>query len=482
MKQLYLILIFNFLVSNLLSQEIKPSWSSINTKNTETTFHSLQFDTDEILVFMNEELRKNYLKIDRFDTLNNLIGSIEVSVNAQEIVKTVALNNEIIVFTNDHILEKRIDQLSVFVFDKTGKQTYTETLFEQPSNGGYKNNFDISVAPNGQFFAVVCSEAFNEKLNENIHIKILDRSLKVIQSKVIHTPILSDKRRVNIPVVNNLGTVYLLKKYKIKLDNIYQLYSIDKSGVETKTDLKLRIKKIADFTYTLDQEGNLVLGGFYSSIGKINFEGVFIAKYKQNLQNDFLKEYMLNENIVSAFKSKKEIEMYGQGLDNFKVVDCFYLKEDQIVLIADHISSYTDPKEGHRDFRKGFVTISFTSEGGFLFSTPVITDQQDATDKGRWSSYCKFTSEQNIVFWHNVIGPSVKKIKLTGPNRPYLPAQQVMLNNQGILKTTLLEYTTEMPSGVLVANAYLNHKSHKYVILESSNKERYIIGRIVIQE
>lgn len=482
MKHLNLFLIFQFLFFITFSQEIKQSWSSINAKKTETTFHSLQFDTDEVLVFMNEELRKNYLKIDRFDTLNNLIGSIEVLVNAQEIVKSVAKNNEIIVFTTDHIIEKRIDRLSVFVFDKTGKQTYSETLFEQASNGGYKNNFDISVSPNGQFFAVVCSEAFNEKLNENIHIKILDRSLEVIQSKVIHTPILSDKRRVNVPVVNNLGTVYLLKKYKIKLDNIYQLYSIDKSGVETKTDLKLRIKKIADFTYTLDQEGNLVLGGFYSSLGKINFEGVFIAKYKQNLENDFLKEYILNENIVSAFKSKKEIEMYGQGLDNFKVVDCFYLKEDQIVLIADHISSYTDPKEGLRDFRKGIVSISFTSEGGFLFSTPIITDQQDATDKGRWSSYCKFTSEQNIVFWHNVIGPAGKKIKLVGSNRPYLPAQQVMLNNQGVLKTTLLEYETEMQSGVLVSNAYLNHKSYKFVLLENSNKESYVIGRIVIQE
>ena len=95
-------------------------------KKTETTFHSLQFDTDEILVFMNEELRKNYLKIDRFDTLNNLNGSFEIQVNAQEIIKSFAVNNEIVVFTNDHVLEKRIDQLSVFVFDKTGKQTYSE--------------------------------------------------------------------------------------------------------------------------------------------------------------------------------------------------------------------------------------------------------------------------------------------------------------------------------------------------------------------
>jgi len=482
MKQLYFFLIFNFLVSNLFSQEIKQSWSMVNTKKSESAFTSMQFDIDEILVFMNDELRKNYLKIDRFDTLNNLNGSFEIQVNAQEIIKSFAVNNEIVVFTNDHVLEKRIDKLSVFVFDKTGKQTFTQILFEQPSNGGYKNNFDISVAPNGQFFAVVCSEAFNEKLNENIHIKILDRSLEIIQSKVLHTPILSDKRRVNIPVVNNLGSVYLLKKFKLKLDNNYLLYSIDKFGVETKTDLKLRVKKIADFTYNLDQEGNLVLGGFYSSIGKLNFEGVFIAKYKPNLQNDFLKEYILNENIVTAFKSKKEIEMYGMGLDNFRVVDCSYLKDDQIVLIAEHNSSYTDPKEGYRDFRKGIVIISFTPEGGFLFSTPIITDQQDALDKGRWSSYCKFTSEQNIVFWHNVIGPGVKKIKLTGPNRPYLPAQQVLLSNQGILKPTLLEYTTEMQSGVLVANAYLNHKSHKFVILESSNKERYVIGRIVIQK
>jgi len=482
MKHLYLLFYFNFLVIIAFSQEIKQSWSKVNTKKQETSFHSLQFDAEEVLVFMTDDQRKNYLRVDRFDTLNTILGSIELELKAQEIIKVVAVNNEIVVFTNEHVIEKRLDQLSVFVFDKLGKQTHSNILFELPSNGGYKNNFDVSISPNGQFFAVVCSEAFNEKLNENIHVKILDRSLEEVQSKVIHTPILSDKRRVNIPLINNDGTVYLMKKYKIKLDNNYQLYSIDKSGVESKADLKLRVKKIADFLYTLDQEGNLVLGGFFSSIGKINFEGVFIAKYKQNLQNDYLKEYTLNENVVTAFKTKKEIDMYGMGLDNFRVSDCFYLKEDQIVLMAEHNSSYMDPKEGYRDFRKGVVTISFTSEGGFLFSTPIVTDQQDATDKGRWSSYCKLTSEQKIYLWHNIIGPAGKKIKPTGTNRPYLHSQQISLTSQGVLKTSLLEFTSELQSGVLVANAYINHKSFKFVLLENSIKDSYVLGRIFITE
>lgn len=483
MKHLYLFLLFNFLFSSIFfSQVLNQSWSSILKKKTENTFHSIQYDQDEVLVILTDDQQKNYLRIDRFDTLNNLIGTIELNVKAQEVIKSIAVNNEIIVFAYDQITEKRLDKLEVFVFDKTGKQTFTKTLFEQPSNGGYKNNFDVSVAPNGQFFVAICSEAFNEKLNENIQVKILDRSLEEVQSKTIHTPILSDKKRVNIPVVTNNGAVYILKKYKIKLENNYLLYSLDKTGVESKTELKLRVKKIADFLYTLDSDGNLVLGGFYSGIGKMNFEGVFIAKYKSNLQNEFLKEYALNESVILAFKSKKDIEAYGMGLDNFRVSDCFYHKDDQLMLIAEHNSSYTDPKEGYRDYRKGLVVLSFTAEGGFLYSTPVLTDQQDATDKGRWSSYCKFSSERNIIFWHNLIGQAGKKVKITNPNKPYVPAQQVAINSQGVSKSSIVEYSSDIQSGVLIANAYLSLPQFNFIVVENSAKDSYVLGKLVIKD
>lgn len=335
MNKFYFLFLLVIVSSRFQSQDLHQLFSAEQKKPAEGYFSSLQYVADEVVVFMKNDIKKNSLVVDRYDSLMGKINTIEIVVNTQEIVKFFATKNEVLVFTNDHIEDKRVDKFSLHIYDKWGKNISVITLFEQASNGGYKNNFDVSFSPNGLYYAAICSEAYNEKLNESIQIKMFTNENIEIVNKTILTSLLSDKKRVSIPVINDNGTLYILKKYKIKLDNNYLIYAIDKNGLDTKTDLKLRIKKIADFLYSLDASGNLVIGGFYSSIGKYNFEGTFFAKYNQTLQNEYLKEYALPEQVITAFKAKKEIETFGLGLDNFRVSDCFHFNQDQLFLVAE---------------------------------------------------------------------------------------------------------------------------------------------------
>ncbi len=482
MIKLYLFSIFLVTTNLFFSQDFIQKWSTPVIKSVETKIVDIQSDQDEIILFIKHDKEKNYLRFDRYDTLAQFIESVELRVDAQEVYKMFAVNNEIVVFCVDNFDDEKIDELSVNVYTRKGEKVLSKVIFSQPSNGGYRNQFDVNVSPNGQFFGASCSEAFNEKLNETLHIKLLDRSLEQIQKKDILTTLLSDKKRVNITVVNNQGNVFILKKYKIKMDNYYMIYAVDKNGVESKTDLKLRVKKIADFLYTFDQEGNLILGGFFSTIGKINFEGVFAAKFAPNLQNVYLKEYMLPENVIGAFKSKKEIETYGNGLDNFRVSKFQFVNENQLSLIAEHISAYTDPKEGYRDYRKGVVAISLTAEGGYLYGAPILTDQQDAAHRGYWSSFNSFVVKDELVITHNTIGPAAKKLKTTETNSPLYISQYHQINGSGVIKSAQLDWTCPIKNAAALGEISLDLPTFKIVLVEQESKNQYILGKLITKE
>jgi hypothetical protein len=478
MKNLFYLLTFTFVIpTSIFTQEMKQNWGKPIQKTAQEHFSDLISHQNLIGSILKNEGNKSKLRIDWLDTTGNFQSTFDYTFKGEEWLKVFSQNEHLLVATTNYHEGSRMNQLKLYQFSTTGKLIQFITVAELPANGGYYANFDICQSPNHQFIGVVGSEAYSDKGNENIHLFVLGENLNPLRTKIINTMIPSDKRRVNIPVVNDEGSIYILKKYKVKFDNFYHIFAFDKNGQDTKSELKLRIKKIADFSYTLDAEGNLVLGGFYSSIGKINFEGVFVAKYSPSLQNKYLKEYGLNDGVITTFKSKKDIDNFGYGLDNFRVSDCF-IQGETILLMAEHYSAYTDPKEGYRDYRKGIVVIGFSEAGGFLFVTPLLTEQQDATDKGYWSGSKRLITESGLHIWYNVIGASAKKIKLTGNHKPYCPTQQVTILPNGQTKSAIVEWENAFEGATFQANVLLDKGYKKYVVVENEQRSQYAIGTI----
>lgn len=143
-----------------------------------------------------------------------------------------------------------------------------------------------------------------------------------------------------------------------------------------------------------------------------------------------------------------------------------------------HTSSYTDPKEGFKDYHKGIVVISFTKDGGFLFATPILTEQKDVIDKGRWSSYVKVLADDYITFIYNQVGVSNKKAKASVPNSPYNLTEQTDLSTKGTAIAKPIVFATKLANTSLVATVYLNNAKNTYIILENAAKDEYVLGKL----
>jgi hypothetical protein len=478
MKIIFLLLLISVVTPlTCLGQEFTQNWGAPIQKTAQEHFSDLLYHQGAVASILKNEGDKSKLRVDWMDSLGSFHTGFEYSFKGEEWTKVFSHGEHLIVATTVYQEGSRMNQLKLYQMNTSGKVIQSITALELPANGGYYANFEVCQSPNRSFIGIIGSEAYTDKSNENIHLTVVDDNFKVLRNKTINTLLPSDKRRVNIPVINDEGVMYILKKYKIKFENFYQLYAYGQNGIDYKTELKLRVKKIADFSYTLDSEGNLILGGFFSSIGKTNFEGVFIAQYAPSLQNKYIKEYSLNDGVINAFKTKKEIDAYGYGLDNFRVSDCF-VHGETILLMADHHSAYSDPKEGFRDYRKGLIVLGFSQAGGFLFGTPILTEQQDANDRGYWSGRKRMVTAGGVHIWHNIIGAPAKKIKLVGEHKPYYPTQDVKILPNGTIQSNVMEWSNVFEGATFQANVLLEEGKKKYVIVENEKRNQYTIGKI----
>jgi hypothetical protein len=222
-------------------------------------------------------------------------------------------------------------------------------------------------------------------------------------------------------------------------------------------------------------QGNLLLAGLYSSPVLFNFEGLFIAKYQEKSTATFTKEYMLNANVVETFKSKKEIKDYGFGLDYFSGSSLVFIDDKNMMLMAEHHSVIKDSKNDPEDYRKGFVLFNLDVNGGFKFSTPVITEQTDSETMGYWSSNYLLNNKGRPVVYLNRIGNGAKSAKSSEQINSGFPVESLMFDKSGAYESAYPIFELEMLH--YCVNTNFNNKTNKSIIcFESLDRKAYTFG------
>jgi hypothetical protein len=422
---------------------------------------------------------KNSISIDILDSNNVLLYANNIEVPADEIVHIDLVNGSVTLFSIMHNNENKEDQLSAYTLNNKGELSKTILLASLKSNGGYLAMFKVAVSSDGQKVGVLCEKPFMKEKNEGLVIKILDKDLQPILTKDYNYTIASMKRRFNVPLINNKGSLYILKRARIKTKNKYFLTLIKESGVEEHHDVKLRSMRIVDITGAFNKEGELIVSGFYSGFNGFAFQGAFTIKYNESSMAAYRKELMLPESLITGLKTKKEISKFGNGLNKFHVKKLIVTPKGSSYLIAEHLSVNKTEKESVEE-RKGIAVVKFSNKGDFLWAAPIASNQIDNRYNGYWSSSVLVGNDTTLYVLYSPVGEGVKKHRDVYGVNALMGTRFCVVDVHGVVTDNpfvdLFKGTKE--EVVLFAKTYYNSGKELILVAENETKDKFYLGHL----
>ena len=478
--KLILFLIFSQFCVVILSQDYQCEWSTPILKlKTETPFKIFPNIDSGYSVVKRIAGVKNSISIDILDANNLLLHTSNVEVPGDEIVHIDCVNGSLTLFAVTHNSEQKEDQLIACTLNNTGELSGTVLLASLKTNGGYLPKFKIAVSSNGQKVGILCERPYMKEKNEGVTIKILDKDLQLILTKDYSYALASMKRRFNVPFINNKGSLYILKRARIKTKNTYLLTLIKESGVEEHHDVKLRSMRIADVTAAFNKDEELIVSGFYAGFKGIAFKGAFIIKYNESTLPVYRKELMLPENLISGLKSKKEISKFGNGLDKFHVKKLIVTPKGISYLIAEHLSLDKTENESIEK-RKGLAVVKYSSKGDFLWAAPIASNQVDNFNNGYWNSSIVVGTDTTLSVFYSPVGAEIKKIKNVYGENSVIGTRVCSVDLNGVVhdRPFLGFFQGTQEDVILFAKTYYFSGEELIILAENKTKDKFYLGHL----
>ena len=478
--KLFLFVFFFLFYFAMSSQDFVCEWSSaISNLKKETPYKIFPNIDSGYSVVKRIPGVKNSISIDILDSNNVLLYANNIEVPADEIVHIDLVNGSVTLFSIMHNNENKEDQLSAYTLNNKGELSKTILLASLKSNGGYLAMFKVAVSSDGQKVGVLCEKPFMKEKNEGLVIKILDKDLQPILTKDYNYTIASMKRRFNVPLINNKGSLYILKRARIKTKNKYFLTLIKESGVEEHHDVKLRSMRIVDITGAFNKEGELIVSGFYSGFNGFAFQGAFTIKYNESSMAAYRKELMLPESLITGLKTKKEISKFGNGLNKFHVKKLIVTPKGSSYLIAEHLSVNKTEKESVEE-RKGIAVVKFSNKGDFLWAAPIASNQIDNRYNGYWSSSVLVGNDTTLYVLYSPVGEGVKKHRDVYGVNALMGTRFCVVDVHGVVTDNpfvdLFKGTKE--EVVLFAKTYYNSGKELILVAENETKDKFYLGHL----
>jgi len=470
----YKILWFFILTLTLNSSLVSQTTTSFSTsteilKNQDEVHYKTVSYNDSTLAIINKSKESpNTVWYYHIDTNASLLSQNKIDIPCDKLIDVFTSKNDLKVagtyFDKDH----NEDQLLIYTINKNGELINTLLLGKSKPNGGYHSTFHISQSPDKSKYAVVTEKAYIKESKEEIILSTYNKDFIEQNHKDFTYTFPSLKRKVNLPVINNNGNVYLIKRVRIKRKNVYHLLNLSSSGVITHADIKLKSKPIADMTYMLNEDGELIVAGFYSNPLQFNFEGTYIKKYNESTESSLSKEFALPTYLVETFKSKKEISKTGYGLEQFHCQSLSYY-EDVYYLEAEHITVKKE-EEKTIENRDGIALIGFTKSGDFKFASGILLNQQDEEHHGHFNSFFPFILN-GYKIWYNEVGYFDKKADNNFGENVLFGTREISVNDNGQTKSTPIQNFFSTTEEIAISIKSCNQTIGKLIIL-AENKER----------
>ena len=476
-KRLIFLLIIIFIVRNpFFLQFTDIEFSKVEKKEADQTRIDFFHLEDQYMLFLSNRDKEKVI-VHVYDSLLHHKSRSVLDLGGQTPLKVQLINNVPILFSK--ITNSNNEQeLYSHNIALNGLLSSTLLITKYKNHGGNLTKYKLSVSENSKHISVLVEHPFEKEKHEKISVLTLNKDFK-IKAEYHHALEQSSKnKRINVPIVTNKGTIYLLKRYWDKGNKYY--LATQKGAEFSQSELKLRNRKIADLKYAISNEDKLILCGFFTSPIRFNFEGVFSYRFNNSTHPEYKKEAYLTEKVVTAFKHKKDIKENGFGLDHFKAKNLLLDTLGNQYLLAEH-HVVENLKTGTIHKSKGVLLVKFTKSGSYVWSSPLLTKQKEQNKYSKWITKIPFMYDNNFcLLYNNTDNEKTNKLdQLYGLNTLY-GTHLVEFNKLGVSNNHVI---TELHNNLDERFAFcpkiiLQEDQNIYFITENSTKTKFRIVKM----
>jgi len=482
-KIVFLFAIISLSFLRFSAQENTFDWSSPVEKTEEEKLSKIVSLGEKGTLVLLKNKNKKEVRVDAYDKELKFLHSRNIATKGT-ILECFRLGESLAVFYLYFNPISKKDELNCKLVTTEGEKEVK--IAESVVIKNLHNSFKVNVSPNFNYLVAVTEKPHKEGKKEVVVLSLFDKDLNLIRSKsYMMNSIYSMKRKINVPIVNNKGEIYILKRYRAKTQSQYYVLNYTTSNAITFSLFKLNYKPILDAQYALDNEGDLLVGGTFSSPNSKKAEGVYIAKFHASSKPQFRQEYPFRQETMVAFVSEKSLRKNGLGLPNFKTRELLVQKEGY-ALILEHRERLANAKSSVKiDKRDGIIVLSFDQKGNYIWDVALHFNQYDKEDNGYWNSYICYndTANNRLIVAYNEVGYFDKKADNNFGEKTTVGARKITISNQGnIEKGIVKDCFVGAPMDLIISpKVSLFNSTEHFIIAEPQDKKLYILGEVGVE-
>lgn len=474
-KQIILIIILTFSTGKAYNQLSNFNWSESVVKEGRSISKIINLEERSLVVFSPQS------STIRFDVFDKGKHSFEDVTFRGTFIDVFKVGNSVVVFSSIYNETSKKDEVLAKVIHQGNVKEVV--VLDQSLYGTSHSDFKISVSPDFEKI-VVLTEKPHKKGKETVVLTVLNSQLKMERSTdYLMSGIQSQKRKINVPIINNEGEVYLLKRYREEREeSSYYILAYAISGSIFFDEFKLNYKPIQDVNFTLNEEGNLIIGGTYSSPNSVRSEGTYIAKFNAKGEKLFRKEYGFSAETMLAFTSERALKKEGLGLYDFRTNQIVQQKEN-ITIVLEHRAIEANSKSPiNTEKREGLIVQSFDLEGNFAWDKSLAMHQVDVSEKGYWNSFICFndTANNKLSIIYNEVGYFDKKADNEFGEHVAVGSRIITIDKQGNAeKKPVKNSFKDAPIDLVISpKVTLQDGSKMLLIAEPLDQSVYVLGEV----
>ena len=376
-----------------------------------------------ILEHYNKNLEKT--KSEKIEIINH-----EKELDAEFIVH---LNNKLYVFSS--FKNRKLKRNFLFVQTINKKTLLPNNDLVKIAEIDYKKHSKYNAG--GYHLRISCDSSkvlvyydlpYKKNEKEKFGFHVFDNNMNQIWEKKVKLPYTDKLFEIQNYKVNNGGNVYLLGiKYKDKRKGKrkgkpnykYHILSYTNNGNDSK-EYPISVKDyfLTDMQIAINDEQDIVCGGFYSEKGTFSIKGSYFLKIDgetteivtRNFNEfgiDFITQNMSKRKKKKAKKKAKKgknVELYQYDLD-----DIILKSDGGAMLIGEQfyirtVTTYNQ-KGGSTTryyyYYNDIIVINMSSEGVIEWTEKIPKRQTTSNDQGFWSSYAVTVIKDKLYFVFN---------------------------------------------------------------------------------
>lgn len=294
-----------------------------------------------------------------------------------------------------------------------------EYTYEEKKNHG---GFDLAISPDKSKFLLYRGNTYDKHANEQFSYKVFDNTFNILWEKSFELPYRDKVVSLFDVKLSNEGNVYLSanispdrkkgEKYERRIQN--EKYNIFAYYPETDALRQYEIdlgtgKWVSDITYTINTEGNVQVGGFYSNEGSSSMDGTFfltIDKDSKEVESKNLKEF--DREFLLNFMKEKHVDK-GRELGVFDLSDIILRDDGGVIFVAEYYRFYTttvtdqngNTRTTYHYLYNDIITINVDPDGTIDWISHIPKKQHTTNDIGYYSSYSLIVNKDKLHFIFN---------------------------------------------------------------------------------